>query len=167
MRAGIALGSNIEPRLLNLQAASRGLFALHCGPQPILCSKVYETTPVDCPAGSQPFLNAVMELTTDLPPRQLLGRLQALEVSLGRPTTHGKNTPRAIDLDLIYCDQMTLSDPELTLPHPRLSLRRFVLQPLADIRPHFIPPNFTKNIEKLLSDTDPDEGFNVYCDSIY
>jgi len=167
MRAGIALGSNIEPRLLNLQAARRGLLELHGKSQPALCSKVYETTPVDCREGSQAFLNAVMEITTDLPPRQLLGRLQALELSLGRSPVHEKNAPRTIDLDLIYCDQMTLSDPDLTLPHPRLALRRFVLQPLSDIRPDLILPNFTKNVEKLLKDAVSDENMKIYCNLIY
>lgn len=168
MRAGIALGSNIEPRLPNLQAAHRGLLQLHRGPEPVLCSKVYETSPVLCPEGSPPFLNAVLELTTDLAPRKLLGELQALEAVLGRPPHREQNSPRTIDLDLIYCGDMTLSDPDLILPHPRLAERRFVLQPLADIRPKLILPNFTKNVEELLnrcnsSETMVTTNFTIRC----
>ncbi len=166
MRAGIALGSNIEPRLSNLQAAHRGLLALHRGPEPVLCSKVYETSPVLCPDGSPSFLNAVLELTTDLAPRELLGELQALEGALGRPPHREQNSPRAIDLDLIYCGDMTLSDPDLILPHPRLAERRFVLQPLADIRPKLVLPHFTQTVEELLDQCKSSETMITYAYTI-
>jgi len=166
MRAGIALGSNIEPRLLNLQAAHRGLLELHRGPEPVLCSKVYETSPVQCPDGSPLFLNSVIEITTDLPPREMLARLQTLESTLGRPPHREQNSPRTIDLDLIYCGDLTLSDPDLILPHPRLAGRKFVLQPLADIRPELILPDFTENVDELLRRCKSDEIVNAYLKSI-
>lgn len=166
MRAGIALGSNIEPRLLNLQAAHRGLLELQRGPEPVLCSKVYETSPVNCPDGSPLFLNAVLEITTDLSPRALLAELQALESNLGRPLQREQNSPRTIDLDLIYCGDLTHSDPDLVIPHPRLSERRFVLQPLADIRPELILPDFTKNVEELLEQCESTEKISMFSDII-
>ncbi len=166
MRAGIALGSNIEPRLFNLQAARRGLMVLHQGSEPVLCSMVYETSPVNCPEGSPSFLNAVLELTTDLPPRELLAELQALETVLGRPRIHEQNSPRTIDLDLLYCGGITHSSPDLILPHPQLAERQFVLKPLADIRPKLVLPNFTKNIEELLGLVIADKELSIFCESL-
>ena len=167
MKAGIALGSNIEPRLLNLQAARRRLFALHSNTGPVACSKVYETSPVDCPEGTAPFLNAVLEISTLLSPSELLVRLQEIESDLGRPPAHAKNAPRTIDLDLLYCDSLTVTLPELELPHPRISQRLFVLKPLCDIRPDLILPTFSQRAEELLSDWTGEESLTVYCNAIY
>ncbi len=167
MRAGIALGSNIEPRLLNLQTARRRIFALHAGNVPVACSKVYETSPVDCPPGTQPFLNAVLEITSDLSPEILHQNLQAIERDLGRPESRERNSPRTIDLDLLYCANLVLDSPALTLPHPRIAQRQFVLVPLRDIRPTLVLPKFTKNIEELVQACRSDEKLTVYCDTIY
>lgn len=149
MQAGIALGSNIEPRLLNLQAAGRRLRSLHCGPGEILCSAIYETSPVDCPAGSPDFLNAVVEITSDLKPEQLLKYLKTIEIELGRPGQRAKNSPRTVDLDLLYCDNIALDTEDLVLPHPRIAERLFVLKPLCDIRPELQPPFHRETIEEL------------------
>lgn len=167
MRAGIALGSNIEPRLLNLQTARRRIFALHSGNVPVACSRVYETSPVDCPPGTQPFLNAVLEITSDLPPEILHRRLQAIERDLGRPESHERNSPRTIDLDLLYCANLIHNSPTLTLPHPRIAQRQFVLMPLRDIRPSLVLPNFTQNIEQLSQSCSSTEILTVYCETIY
>ena len=167
MRAGIALGSNIEPRLVYLQAARRRLFSLHSGTQPVLCSKVYQTAPVDCPADSSPFLNAALELSTEMHPRELLKSFKSIERDLGRSPAHERNSPRKIDIDLLYCGEITLAEPELILPHPRITRRRFVLQPLVDIRPELRLPDFTQTIEELLADLANDESVDVYCNVIY
>lgn len=150
MKAGIALGSNIEPRLASLREAARRVQALALPNTPVLASRVYETTPVDCPPGSPPFLNAVMEITTSLDPTRLLEHLQKVEIDLGRPTNHGKNAPRPIDLDILYCDDLTLFSEKLTIPHPRLAVRRFVLQPLSDIRPDLRPSGSPKSVAEFL-----------------
>ncbi len=167
MKAGIALGSNLEPRLLNLQAARRKVFALHHSPAPVICSKVYETSPVDCPEGSQPFLNAVLEITTDLSPPALLHRLQEFETELGRPLEHARNAPRTVDLDLLYCDNLTLETPNLILPHPRITERLFVLKPLCDIRPDLILPHLTQTVVELLQTWDSPGSAKIYCHTIY
>ncbi len=167
MQVGIALGSNIEPRLLHLHTARRRLFELHSGGKPVLCSKVYETSPVDCPEGSAPFLNAVLEIDTECTPQELLVRLQEIEQSMGRPSAHEKNSPRTIDLDMLYCGDMALSDESLTLPHPRIKERHFVLQPLADIRPNLILPKFTKSVKVLASELKTSERLSVFTDTIY
>ena len=84
MRAGIALGSNLGDRPGHLQEGRRRLLALHDDSGPFLCSKIYESTPVECPDGSPQFLNAAIELSTDLPPLDLLATLQAIESESGR-----------------------------------------------------------------------------------
>ena len=134
MRAGIALGSNLGDRSAILKQAIGHLRDLHEEGE-FLVSSFHETDPVDCPPGSPLFLNAVTELETSLPPLELLQRLQTLELAAGRPRVHGLNQPRTLDLDLLYCDEMTLLLPELVLPHPRMTERIFVLAPLAEIRP--------------------------------
>ena len=167
MRSGIALGSNIEPRLLFLQSARRELFGLHRGTSPVLCSKVYETSPVDCPPNSPPFLNAVLELSTEFEPEDLLQKIKSIEHVLGRPPSGERNAPRVIDIDLLYCENVAIATPNLELPHPRIAFRRFVLQPLADIRPHLRLPNVSETVQELLADLKSDEFVSVYCSTIY
>lgn len=136
MRAGIALGSNLGDRLAHLNEAHRLLQDLHNGSGPFLSSKIYESTPVDCPQNSPLFLNAAIELSTDLPPLDLLAKLQAIETQSGRPLTRGFHEPRTLDLDLLYLGNLRMSHNLLTLPHPRISERLFVLKPLNDICPN-------------------------------
>jgi len=168
MRAGIALGSNLEPRLPHLQAAKGRLLMLHSDKRAVVfCSKVYETSPVDCAPGTRPFLNAVMEISTDLGPIGLLAALHDIEEHLGRPSVREKNSPRTIDLDILYCDDLTLDEGDIVIPHPRIAERRFVLQPLADIRPDLILPTTTKSVNELLSDLPQGESVAVYCNAIY
>jgi 2-amino-4-hydroxy-6-hydroxymethyldihydropteridine diphosphokinase len=162
MRAGIALGSNIEPRFDYLQAAHRRLLDLHTGVEPVLCSKIYETSPVGCPPGSPPFLNAVLEISTESQPQQLLRSLKSIESALGRRPAPNRNTPRTIDLDLLYCDDVILSESDLTLPHPQISQRRFVLEPLADIRPDLVLPLFERSVKESLDQLKNDEVLRVY-----
>ena len=167
MRTGIALGSNIEPRLAYLQAARRRIDLLHAGPQPVLCSKVYETFPVSCPPGSPLFLNAVLEIVIREEPQEFLQKLQSIEQSLGRRPSATRNSPRVIDIDLLYCENVVISTPGLTLPHPRIAERLFVLRPLADIRPKLILPTLSRNVEELLRELSTTEHLSVYCSSIY
>lgn len=167
MRTGIALGSNIEPRLAHLQSARQRIVRLHSGAEPVLCSKVYETSPVGCPADSPLFLNAALELSTELEPQNLFDEVKRIERHLGRPPSAEKNVPRVIDIDLLYCESLTISTPGLTLPHPRIALRRFVLRPLADIRPELLLPGLSKPVQELLEELQSGEIVDVYCDSIY
>ena len=155
MRVGIALGSNLDARLENLRAARSHLFALHEDRGPFLCSRIYETEPVDCPPGSAPFLNAAIELACTLPPLDLLKKLQRIEQILGRPSNHAHHAPRTIDLDILYYDNLAFTLPELTLPHPRITERAFVLQPLADIAPTRILPGQTQTIADFLEKMPP------------
>jgi len=149
MRVGIALGSNLGDRLDFLRAARQRLTSLHDHAAPFLCSKVYETRPIGCPENSPPFLNAAIELSSTTPPIDILQKLLAIESELGRPNDHSHHAPRTLDLDLLYCDNLTLSLNSLTLPHQRISQRLFVLMPLCDICPERILPGHSENIRVL------------------
>ena len=149
MECGIALGSNYGDRSDHLRAAVEELRKV----DPHLeVSPVYETAPVDCPDGSGAFLNAVAVLAWAGTPPSLLHWLRGIECRLGRPAVRDKNAPRTIDLDILYAGNEAVTGEELTLPHPRLHERRFVLQPLCDLRPDLVLPGFTKTIRQLLEE---------------
>lgn len=153
MRCGIALGSNLGNRLSHLRQAWQLLAPLHRGAGSQLTSPVYETAPVDCPAGSDDFLNAVVEweVPDESDPLLLLNRLHEIEKIMGRPEERSRNSPRTLDLDLLYCGNLVITAPGLTLPHPRLTERRFVLEPLADINPGLILPGQSLPVSTLLT----------------
>jgi 2-amino-4-hydroxy-6-hydroxymethyldihydropteridine diphosphokinase len=96
-----------------------------------------------------PFLNAAIEISTQRSPLELLHDLQQLEVAAGRPGIHDHHAPRTLDLDLLYVDDLSVS---LTLPHPRIAQRIFVLQPLADICPERRLPALDRSIRELCDD---------------
>jgi len=150
MRAGIAFGSNLGDRLLNLRQARACVMASPLIAGPIKVSRVYLTSPVDCPEGAEPFLNAAMEGELTGEPAALLRELRLLEEGLGRSRRAAKNLPRTIDLDLLYADDCVMKEEGLILPHPRISERRFVLAPLADLRPGLILPGQTLTVSQLL-----------------
>jgi len=150
MRAGIALGSNLGDRLANLAAARAQLSDLPKVELPLFASAVYETDPVDCEASAGKFLNAVMEIGYSGEATELLRALRGIEVARDRPSSNARNTSRTLDLDLLYFGGLALSTPELELPHPRMHARRFVLQPLAEIRPDLILPGQPESVAALL-----------------
>jgi 2-amino-4-hydroxy-6-hydroxymethyldihydropteridine diphosphokinase len=152
MRTAVALGSNLGDRLENLRAARRQIIELDEVQPPILSSGIYETEPVDCERGASKFLNSVVEFDYEGDPVQLLEQLVRIEQSLGRKRDHQKNVSRTIDIDLLYCGDRQIDNERLQLPHPRMHLRKFVLQPLTDIRPDLILPGQTRTIADLLAE---------------
>jgi 2-amino-4-hydroxy-6-hydroxymethyldihydropteridine diphosphokinase len=150
MRTAVALGSNLGDRLENLRAARRQIIELNEVQPPILSSGIYETEPVDCEWGASKFLNAVVEFDYDGDSDQLLEQVVRIEESLGRRRDHQENVSRTIDIDLLYCGDRQIDNERLQLPHPRMHLRRFVLQPLTDIRPDLILPNQRKTVADLV-----------------
>ena len=118
---------------------------------PMLSSAIYETDPVGCEPGAGKFLNAVLEFDYEGDPLELLKSLREIEKTLGRAPDHPRNTSRKIDIDLLYFGDIIMDSDELQLPHPRMHLRRFVLQPLADIRPDLILPGQSKTVRELLA----------------
>ena len=151
-RAGIALGSNLGDRLATLSSARSEICRLPAIQEPVLASAVYETEPVGCEPGAPRFLNAVMEVGYAGDAHALLGELRRIEATLGRPAAHARNTSRTVDLDLLYFADLTLAGDELQLPHPRMHERRFVLEPLRDIRPALVLPSQTKRVAELLAE---------------
>jgi 2-amino-4-hydroxy-6-hydroxymethyldihydropteridine diphosphokinase len=152
MRTAVALGSNLGDRLENLRAARQQIVELDGVRPSVLSSGIYETEPVDCEPGALKFLNAVVEFNYDGDPVQLLEQLVRIEESLGRKRDHRKNVSRTIDVDLLYSGDCQIDNERLQLPHPRMHLRKFVLQPLADVRPELILPNQAKAICQLLAE---------------
>jgi len=151
MKAGVALGSNLGDRVQNLRAARQAIAKLKGVALGILSSSVYETEPIECEPGAAPFFNAVIEFDYNGEPADLLRDLKRIEAELGRPRLHERNVSRNIDINLLYLGETKAGDEELQLPHPRMHLRRFVLQPLVDIRPGLVLPNQTKTVRELLA----------------
>src|SRR4029077_20057084 len=152
MRTAVALGSNIGDRLENLRTARKAIADLANVKPPILSSVVYQTEPVGCEPGAGKFLNAVVEFEYEGDPARLLEQLTQIEEALGRKRDHPQNVSRTIDIDLLYCGNQRINDERLQLPHPRLHLRMFVLQPLADIRPELLLLAEKKTVSDLLAD---------------
>jgi 2-amino-4-hydroxy-6-hydroxymethyldihydropteridine diphosphokinase len=149
--AYIGLGSNLGDRAGNLLAAVRCLieadFEVHA------LSGVYETEPIDIETDLE-FLNMVAEIRVrDVRPTQMMARLLRIEYVLGRRDKVEKR-PRTIDLDLLYYGKEVMKTDFLTLPHPRLHLRKFVLVPLNEIAPQLVHPTLHKEIRQLLDDCD-------------
>lgn len=148
--AWVALGSNLgDPAQIVRRALDR---LQELSEAPLLRSSLWQSAPVDCPAGSPPFVNAVAGLRprAEETPESLLRQLQIIEKEFGPRPRKMRNEPRRLDLDLIAFGARTASGPELVLPHPRAHLRRFVLQPLAEIAPDFILPGQTAGAGELL-----------------
>jgi len=156
-RTGIALGSNLGDRAANLRAALDGLRDFCTPGHPVLVAPLYETEPVGCPSGSPAFLNSVVEIDWHAPPLELLAKTRALESRLGRTPNPVRNAPRVIDIDILYIGDATVAHPDLTLPHPRMAERLFVLMPLSDIRPDFRPHPKANPVSRLLEQIKADE----------
>lgn len=143
--AFVALGSNLDDRLSCIEAATAQLARLAC--TPIRRSHLYDTAPMYLV--EQPrFVNAVVMLETDLDPNALLSRLLHIEASLGRVRAE-RNGPRVIDLDLLLWDDLVHEIEALTLPHPRLHERPFVLRPLVDLEPSLRHPTLGRRVDEL------------------
>ncbi len=154
--AYIALGSNLGERAQALSLAIAHLASLGWV---VARSSLYETEPVGY--HEQPaFLNAVVALETDLEPLPLLRGLLSIEAEMGRDRSQGTpKGPRTLDLDLLLLGDRVVEDEDLTLPHPALAQRRFVLAPLAEIAPELRHPVRGETIAELLAQL-PDEGEN-------
>lgn len=145
----LALGSNLGDREANLQQA---IAALERTPIEIVSqSSIYETAPMLLE--DQPwFLNQVIEAKTTLFPRQLLHRTQQIEHELGRKRIIA-NGPRTVDIDILLYGRTVMSSPQLTIPHPRMTERRFVLEPLAELAPKLRHPLLKRTMMELLDTT--------------
>lgn len=154
----IALGSNLGDSISLIYEACERLQEL--SDSPIRKSSLWRTTPVDCPPGSPPFVNAAVALVplSNETPESLLSKLQALEKEFGRKPKVVLNESRPLDLDLIAFGNEMRNTTELTVPHPRAHLRRFVLQPLSEVAPEFVLPGQTRTVRELREVLPPDES---------
>jgi 2-amino-4-hydroxy-6-hydroxymethyldihydropteridine diphosphokinase len=136
--AYIAVGSNVEGPRAQVLKALDALRAL-ATTKVVLVSRLYETKPFG-PVAQPDFVNAVAGVLTQLDARALLDALKTIETTFGRPTVHEKWGPRVIDLDLLVYGRERIAQPGLTVPHPGIPERNFVLYPLADIAPDLDVP---------------------------
>ena len=138
-RALLGLGSNMGDSWAILREAVGSLSVVAVSP-------VYRTDPVGGPAGQDPFLNIVVEIDTDLTARQLLGVCHRLESAADRVRSV-RWGPRTLDVDIVWMDGVTVDEPDLQVPHPRMRQRRFVMAPLADIAPDVAGPDWRDKAE--------------------
>jgi 2-amino-4-hydroxy-6-hydroxymethyldihydropteridine diphosphokinase len=164
MRTGIAFGSNLGDRLEHLRQARAALTGLPSTAEPFRFSRVYETEPIDTEPGTQPFLNAVGEVEYTGHPLALLDALQEIEARFGRPSKRPRNAPRPIDLDVLYVGNLVLRNEEIIIPHPRMHMRRFVLQPLCEIRPDLILPGQEQTAAQLLKSLADSSAVDLFTD---
>lgn len=155
-RVFLGLGGNIEDPLNHFRNVRRQLSACERIAQ-IRSSPLYRTPPVGGPEGQPDFLNAVLEIRTGLSPRNLLQLCQTLENRAGRIRDVPWG-PRPLDIDLLLYDQVIIDDPRLSVPHPRMHQRHFVLLPLCDLDPDLQHPLLKQSVAALLQRLSPAQG---------
>ncbi len=150
--AGLSLGSNMGDRLENL-AKTRDLIAGGGDVDVVASSPIYETEPVGVKKKYRDlaFLNAVLIIESRLGPEELSTWIHAVEDALGRKRSDDRYAPRPIDVDILYFGNVNMESRDLTLPHPSWYGRRFVVQPLADVRPELILPGQPLTCTQVLS----------------
>ncbi len=162
----MGLGSNQGESSAILKAALEGLRA--CAATDLHCSRLWRTSPVDCPPGSPDFLNAAVafDALPGMTPETLLHNLKRLEREHGRQAQSQRNAPRPLDLDLLLFGEEQRNLPWFVLPHPRAIDREFVLRPAAELVPNRVWPGTTSTVAQLLASLDTDEELELVCERL-
>lgn len=145
----LSLGSNLGDRFLAMQHAIASLSQILAH---LKSSTLYECEPVGMPEGTPWFLNAVACGSTDLTPEQLLAATTRIETALGRVRSENRYESRTIDIDILFYGHTIVQAPTLTIPHPDIEKRKFVLVPMAELSPRFLHPGLKRTIWELLAD---------------
>ncbi len=157
----IGFGSNVGDRV---DYCDRAVTLLSLLPHSRLqgVSLLYETEPVRdrTDPGAGWFLNGVVQLETDIAPHSLVAMLQEIERALGRDDDQ-RSGPRTMDLDILFYGARRIDEPGLTVPHPRLHQRRFVLMPLNELDPFWVHPTLNQSVDQLLADTKDQSQVNL------
>jgi 2-amino-4-hydroxy-6-hydroxymethyldihydropteridine diphosphokinase len=148
-RCLLAVGANLDDRAATLEHALAKISELP-KTQVLSRSRWHETSPVGGPAGQASFLNGVILLECQLSPQELLSHLQKIEITLGRER-HERWDARTIDIDILLFGDQQIDTPELQIPHPRMSFRKFVLRPAVEIAGDMIHPTSAWTLASLLS----------------
>ena len=153
MEIGLSLGANMGDRLEQLIQAKNMILALP-GIKLSAQSPIYETEPVDVPAefSHLPFLNGILIIETLISTRQMMNMFHFIEQKVGRIPSPVVNAPRPVDIDIIYADQLRIDEDHIVIPHPRWSIRRFVLQPLSDVRHELHIPGQSGTVAEVLAE---------------
>ncbi|MEI6893024.1 MAG: 2-amino-4-hydroxy-6-hydroxymethyldihydropteridine diphosphokinase [Pontiella sp.] len=164
MEIGFSLGSNLYNRKRLLMQAKNLLLS---APRTTYVdqSPIYETTPVDVKPEYQDmaYLNSIVVVESDLPLDSWLSYIGKIEYRLGRERSEtDRNAPRPIDVDIIYAGNQIIDSGGLEVPHPRWAERRFVVQPLCDVRPQMILPEASKSVLQILNALPPDLGLTIF-----
>lgn len=163
MEIGFSLGSNLYNRKRLLMQAKNLLLS---APRTRFVdqSPIYETTPVDVKPEYRDlnYLNSVVIVESGLPLESWLSYIGKIERNLGRERSDDRNAPRPIDIDLIYADNQVVESDGLEVPHPRWAERRFVVQPLCDVRPELVLPDSRRSVADVLETLPADEGLSVF-----
>jgi len=146
----LSLGSNLGDRNQNIDSALKALDNV-INTKVIASSSKHETKAIDLPEKTPDFLNAVVEIESSLSPVDLLEETKAIEIKLGR-TQKNLQTPRTIDIDILFYNDKIILEDNLTIPHPLLHERYFVLAPLNEIAPDFMHPILEQPVSDLLND---------------
>ena len=152
MEVGLSLGSNMGDRLAHFKNAKAIILD---SPGIVLAdqSPVYETEPVDVPLELRAlnFLNAILIVKTLIPLSQLMRTFQFMEQKIGRVPNTAINSPRPMDIDIIYADGLQVQEQYIVIPHPHWQERRFVVQPLCDVRPDLVIPGQAGTVTDVLA----------------